>query len=58
MFPTTFPAIPGLEAAGVIDEIGPGVTGRAVGDEVLAFTDTGPTRMYALATVVAPNRPR
>src|SRR5690242_17895619 len=25
-FPTTFPATPGLEAAGVVDEVGPGVT--------------------------------
>lgn len=54
VFPTTFPATPGLEAAGVIDEIGPGVTGLAVGDEVLAFTDTGAYAEYALATVVAP----
>ena len=54
VFPTTFPATPGLEAAGVIDEIGPGVTGWAVGDEVLAFTDTGAYAEYALATTVAP----
>jgi NADPH:quinone reductase-like Zn-dependent oxidoreductase len=54
VFPTTFPAVPGLEAAGVIDEIGPGVTGLAVGDEVLGFTDTGAYAEYALATVVAP----
>ena len=57
VFPTTFPAIPGLEAAGVIDEIGPGVTGWAVGDEVLAFTDTGSYAEYALATVVARKPP-
>lgn len=54
VFPTTFPATPGVEAAGVIDEIGPGVTGLTVGDEVLAFTDTGAYAEYALATVVAP----
>jgi NADPH:quinone reductase-like Zn-dependent oxidoreductase len=53
-FPTTFPAIPGVEAAGVVDAVGPDVTGVAVGDEVLAFTDTGSYAQFALATVVAP----
>ncbi|GIF18996.1 NADPH:quinone reductase-like Zn-dependent oxidoreductase [Actinoplanes tereljensis] len=53
VFPTVFPAIPGLEAAGVVDEIGPGVTGVAVGDEVFGPTDTGAYAEYALATVVA-----
>ncbi|MEV5675224.1 MULTISPECIES: NADP-dependent oxidoreductase [unclassified Streptomyces] len=33
-----FPEIPGNEFAGVIDEIGEGVTGFAVGDEVLGFS--------------------
>ncbi|GAA4414774.1 NADP-dependent oxidoreductase [Georgenia halophila] len=31
------PRIPGMEAAGVIDEIGPDVTGLTVGDEVMAI---------------------
>ncbi|KUL27665.1 NADP-dependent oxidoreductase [Actinoplanes awajinensis] len=53
VFPTTFPAVPGVEAAGVIDELGPDVTGLAVADEVIAFTDTGSYAEYALATVVA-----
>lgn len=49
MAPASMPAIPGMEAAGVVDEIGPGVTGVAVGDEVLAPTVTGSYAEYALA---------
>lgn len=33
-YPITLPLIPGLEAAGIIDAIGPGVTGFTVGDRV------------------------
>lgn len=49
-----FPAIPGLEAAGVVDEVGEDVTGISVGDEVLAWTVTGAYAEYALATDFAP----
>ncbi|KOV80723.1 NADP-dependent oxidoreductase [Nocardia sp. NRRL S-836] len=44
------PAVPGLEAAGVVDEVGEGVTGVSVGDEVLGWTTTGAYAEYALAT--------
>ncbi|GAA1652547.1 NADP-dependent oxidoreductase [Actinoplanes couchii] len=54
VFPTTFPAIPGLEASGVVDEVGPAVTALLPGDEVIAFTDSGAYAEYALATVAVP----
>jgi NADPH:quinone reductase-like Zn-dependent oxidoreductase len=40
IFPTTFPSGEGSDIAGVIEEIGPGVSGYAVGDEVIGFTET------------------
>ncbi|GGU41217.1 NADP-dependent oxidoreductase [Lentzea flava] len=45
-----FPVIPGVEAAGVVDEVGEGVTGVSAGDEVLIQTFTGTYAEYALAT--------
>jgi NADPH:quinone reductase-like Zn-dependent oxidoreductase len=53
VFPTTFPAIPGNEAAGVVDEVGKGVTGVAVGDEVLGIATSGSYAEYALLGVLA-----
>jgi NADPH:quinone reductase-like Zn-dependent oxidoreductase len=53
VFPTTFPATPGIEAAGVVDAVGEGVTTLTPGDEVFGFTDTGAYAGYALATVAA-----
>jgi NADPH:quinone reductase-like Zn-dependent oxidoreductase len=40
MWPATFPSGQGSDLAGVVDELGPDVTGFAVGDEVLGFVDT------------------
>ena len=53
-FPTQLPAVLGLEIAGTIDGVGPGVDGLAVGDDVLGFADGGGYAEYALATTVAP----
>jgi len=52
--PTTFPAVPGGELAGVVDALGEGVSEVQVGDEVLGWSDTGSYAEYALATTVAP----
>lgn len=56
VFPTSLPAIPGVEFAGVVDATGEGVTGVAVGDEVLGWSTTGSYAEYALADaeLVAP----
>lgn len=47
--PTTLPSVPGLEFAGIVDEVGEGVTAASVGDEVLGWTTTGAYAQYALA---------
>ncbi|MFF8383802.1 NADP-dependent oxidoreductase [Streptomyces kanasensis] len=48
-YPTTFPAVPGLEFAGVVDALGEGADGFAVGDEVMGWTRTGAYAEYAIA---------
>ncbi|MGW4158893.1 NADP-dependent oxidoreductase [Streptomyces sp. NPDC004788] len=53
-FPTTFPAVPGLEFAGTVDALGEGVTGLAVGDEVFGWTKTGAYAEYAIADNIVP----
>jgi NADPH:quinone reductase-like Zn-dependent oxidoreductase len=40
MWPATFPSGEGSDMAGVVAEVGPGVTRFSVGDEVLGFVDT------------------
>ncbi|MDQ1041191.1 NADPH:quinone reductase-like Zn-dependent oxidoreductase [Streptomyces sp. V3I8] len=56
IFPTTLPAVPGGEIAGVVDALGEGVDLFEVGDEVLGWSDTGSYAQYALAdpAVLAP----
>jgi NADPH:quinone reductase-like Zn-dependent oxidoreductase len=51
-FPLTFPHIPGLEMAGVVDAVGEGAN-FTVGDEVFGWSDTGASAEYALATTIA-----
>jgi NADPH:quinone reductase-like Zn-dependent oxidoreductase len=48
VLPVEFPSVPGVEVAGVVDEIGDGVTDVAVGDEVFGFSVGGGAAEYAL----------
>ncbi|MFI8437140.1 NADP-dependent oxidoreductase [Streptomyces sp. NPDC079020] len=48
-FPTPLPATPGTEFAGVVEELGEGVTAFAPGDEVLGWSATGSYATHALA---------
>lgn len=50
--PATFPVVPGIEVAGVVDEVGEGVTEFAVGDEVVGWAKTGSYAEFALGGVV------
>ncbi|MEU4745983.1 alcohol dehydrogenase catalytic domain-containing protein, partial [Actinosynnema sp. NPDC023658] len=54
VFTTPLPTVLGSEVAGVVDAVGPGVTGTAVGDEVLGWADTGAYAEYVLTTTFAP----
>ena len=57
LFPTPLPAVLGLELAGVVDEVGAGVTELEAGDEVFGFADGGAYTELALASVVT-KKPR
>jgi NADPH:quinone reductase-like Zn-dependent oxidoreductase len=48
MMPLSFPAVDGREAAGVVDEVGEGVSGVAPGDEVFGFAVGGAAAEYAV----------
>jgi NADPH:quinone reductase-like Zn-dependent oxidoreductase len=53
VFRTPLPALLGLEFAGVIDEVGAGVTDLAAGDEIFGFAQGGAYAELAVASVVA-----
>lgn len=53
IMPTSFPAVPGSDAAGVVDEIGAGVTGVGTGDAVFGLAIGGAAEL-AVLTAWAP----
>ncbi|GAA2358854.1 NADP-dependent oxidoreductase [Dactylosporangium salmoneum] len=55
IIPTTLPAIPGIDVAGVVDAVGEDVTDVAVGEPVLGWADApaGSYAEYALASRIA-----
>jgi NADPH:quinone reductase-like Zn-dependent oxidoreductase len=55
IIPTTLPAIPGIDVAGVVDAVGEDVTDFAVGDPVVGWADppAGSYAEYALASQIA-----
>ncbi|WP_436535588.1 NADP-dependent oxidoreductase [Actinoplanes sp. HUAS TT8] len=54
-FPVDLPAIPGRDAAGVVDEVGDGVTGVTVGDRVFGLGGLfGASAEYATLSAWAP----
>lgn len=54
VWPSSFPAIPGTDAAGVVDEVGDGVTDVQVGDAVFGITKGGGTAEFAILSAWAP----
>ena len=58
--PTTFPYRTGFDAAGVLDEVGDGVTGVGIGDEVFGMTNSaarGANADFAVLAAWPPGRP-
>jgi NADPH:quinone reductase-like Zn-dependent oxidoreductase len=53
VFPATFPSGQGSDLAGVIEEVGAGVQGVAVGDEVIGYTDNRASQAEFVAVEAA-----
>ena len=53
MIPTAFPAVPGIEVAGVVDEVGEDVTEFAVGDVVVGWATSGSYAEHAVVGIAA-----
>lgn len=51
--PASLPSIPGVEAGGLIDALGPDVSGFALGDEVFGWTKGGAYSEFAIVTTFA-----
>ncbi|MFI6427849.1 NADP-dependent oxidoreductase [Promicromonospora sp. NPDC050880] len=48
VFTTALPGVPGLEVAGVVDQVGDGAAGIAVGDRVTGWTSRGAAELAVL----------
>ena len=57
-WPATFPSGQGSDFAGVVTKVGPGVTGVAVGDEVIGFTDNRASHASFVVASVANLTPK
>ena len=57
-WPSTFPSGQGSDLAGVVAEVGAGVTGVAVGDEVIGFTDNRASHAQFVVVAEADLTPR